>query len=215
MIAGTAIRRLSRRRTRRRRRAGRRSGTAAATRGTRVRRPRVRSRGSRIATTPRSPWPRISRPKPCRSCSTAVGSEYSRNQSPPPASIRSQRASTSGSPGAAERQLVDHEQRQRLARHVDPLPERRRRDEHRVGVGAEALEQALARRVALDEHVVRDTAADAGGDRVERAVRARQDERAPARERAERDDLVGDPLERARRPRVGHRPRDVEQRLPA
>src|SRR5262245_16311 len=35
---------------------------------------RVRRRGSRIATTPRSSWPRISRPNPCRSCSIAVGS---------------------------------------------------------------------------------------------------------------------------------------------
>src|SRR5581483_6495818 len=35
---------------------------------------RVRSRGSRIATTPRSAWPRISRPNPWRSWSIAVGS---------------------------------------------------------------------------------------------------------------------------------------------
>ena len=121
----------------------------------------------------------------------------SRRRAPP---IRSQRASTSGSPGAANGQLVDHEQRQRLAGDVDPLPERRGGDEHRVDLSAEPLEQPLARRLALDEHVIGDAAADArrrsprapgtsssGRARARpRCGRARPPPRRPARERPAR-----------------------------
>ena len=117
---------------------------------------RVRRRGSRIATTPRSPWPRISRPKPCRSCSIAVGQ---RVVAEPVAAGRLDRLAARLVQRVArrrERQLVDHEQRERLARDVDALPERRRREQHRVDLVAEALEQPLARRLALHEHLVRD-----------------------------------------------------------
>ena len=48
---------------------------------------------------------RIRRPKPWRSCRIAVGTEYSPNQSPPSAAIRSQRAWTSGSSGGANGSL--------------------------------------------------------------------------------------------------------------
>ena len=53
-----------------------------------------------------------------------------------------------------ERQLVDHEQRERLSGDVDALPERAGGDEHRADVVAELLEEPLARRFALDEQLV-------------------------------------------------------------
>ena len=68
-----------------------------------------------------------------------------------------------------ERQLVDHEQRQRLAGHVHPLPERRCREQHRPDLVAEALEQPLARRLALHEHLV----GNAGRARARDRPRAR------------------------------------------
>src|SRR5688572_16475938 len=51
-----------------------------------------------------------------------------------------------------ERELVDDEERQRLPLDVDPLPEGLRGHEDRVDLVAEALEEALPRRVALDQH---------------------------------------------------------------
>ena len=110
-----------------------------------------------------------------------------------------------------ERQLVDHEQRQRLARHVDALPERRRREQHRADLVAEPLEQALARRLTLHEHVVRHAAADLLAVDLERAVARREHERAPLGEREQRDDLVGRALGEVVAARIGHRARQVEQ----
>ena len=50
-----------------------------------------------------------------------------------------------------ERQLVDDEERERLALDVDALPERCGREEDGVDVVAEALQEPLARRVALPQ----------------------------------------------------------------
>ena len=49
--------------------------------------------------------------------------------------------------------------------------------EHGAHVVTEALEQALARSVALDEQLVADPPTQPTGDRFERAVRARENER--------------------------------------
>ena len=54
-----------------------------------------------------------------------------------------------GSPGAENGSLSIDEQRERLALDVHSLPERRGREEDRVDVVAKALEQPLARRIAL------------------------------------------------------------------
>ena len=90
-----------------------------------------------------------------------------------------------------ERELVDHEQRQRLARHVHALPERRRREQDRTDLVAEALEQALARRVTLHQHLVRHAAAHLLAIDLERAVAGREHERPPLGEREQRHDLLG------------------------
>src|ERR687885_158746 len=81
-----------------------------------------------------------------------------------------------------ERELVDDEERQRLAADVDPLPEGACCEEHGIGLRPEPVEEALPRRVALDEQRVRQLPAHALDEPVEGAVRAREDERAPARE---------------------------------
>ena len=107
-----------------------------------------------------------------------------------------------------ERQLVDHEQRERLARHVDSLPEGRRGDEHRGDLLAEALEQALARRLALDEHVVGHAAR--GCRRRPPSITRYELVSTSARPRgdpAERRDLLDDALERRRRRAGRARPR--------
>jgi hypothetical protein len=72
--------------------------------------------------------------------------------------------------GRRERKLVDHEERQRLARHVDALPEGRRRDQHRIDLVAEPLEEALARGLTLGEHVVGHAPAHAFAIDAERPV---------------------------------------------
>ena len=53
-----------------------------------------------------------------------------------------------------ERQLVDDDQRQRLAAHIHPFPERLAAQQHRVAVLAEAREQLVARTFALDHQRV-------------------------------------------------------------
>ena len=121
----------------------------------------VRRRGSRIATTPSSSWLRI---RPPEALAELQHRRRERVVAEPVAAGGLDRLAArlvERVAGRRERQLVDHEQRERLAGDVDALPEGRGREQHGVDLGAEALEQPLARRVALDEHVVRDAAGDA------------------------------------------------------
>ncbi len=53
--------------------------------------------------------------------------------------------------GRGERQLLDDDESQRFALHVDPLPEARRAEEHRIAQFAKLPQQLLARRAALHE----------------------------------------------------------------
>ena len=131
----------------------------------------VRTRGSRIAITPVSACDRDQPPEPLPELEHGRGEHVlaepvAAERVDPLAARLDQRLVRS-----RERQLVDHEQRERLAGHVDPLPERRGGDEHRVDLLAEALEQPLARRLALDEHLdgsrARRPAANAASARYE------------------------------------------------
>ena len=54
-----------------------------------------------------------------------------------------------------ERQLVDHDEPQRAAAHVDALPEAARAEQDRVAVRAKLIQQLAARASALDEHAAR------------------------------------------------------------
>src|SRR5258708_11951802 len=115
--------------------------------------------------------------------------------------------------GGRERQLVDYEQRERLAGDVHALPEGRGCDQYRVDLRPEALEQALARLLALDEHLVGHLPADALAEHVECAVARGQDERPPRRETEERGALVGRALGKPVRARVGESAWHVQERL--
>ena len=92
---------------------------------------------------------RIRRPKPCLSVIAARAREYCVNPLPPSRPIRAQRAATTGSVGRRERDLVEHDEPQRPAGHVDALPEAHRGDEHRVARCTETDEQHVLRRLAL------------------------------------------------------------------
>ena len=50
-----------------------------------------------------------------------------------------------------ERQLVDDDEPQRIAGHVDAFPERRGSEQHGAGRRAKSIDEARARRIALDE----------------------------------------------------------------
>ena len=54
-----------------------------------------------------------------------------------------------------ERQLVDHDEPQRAAAHVDALPEAAGAEQDRVAVGAKLIQQLAARASALHEHALR------------------------------------------------------------
>src|SRR5262249_40063955 len=83
-----------------------------------------------------------------------------------------------------ERQLVDHDERQRIARDVDALPERAGAEQHGAGRRAKPRDQGGARRVALDEAGERQIGEPHGG-LAQRAVAGEQQERAAARDREE------------------------------
>ena len=106
-----------------------------------------------------------------------------------------------------ERQLVDHEQGERLPLNVHALPERRGGEEDRVDVVSEALEQALPRSVALTEHGEVEPRGAARDQLVQGAVGRGQNEGASRGEPAQRDDLVRKavvvPAERGSGRRVG------------
>src|SRR5262245_13615476 len=114
-----------------------------------------------------------------------------------------------------EGQLVDHEQRERLALNVHALPERRGREKNRVDVVPEALEQPLARRVALPQHGELQPTGATRDELVESAVGRSEDERSPGGEPAERDDLVGEAVVVAGRAGLGDPRRNVDKGLVA
>src|SRR6187551_2983273 len=114
-----------------------------------------------------------------------------------------------------ERQLVDDEERERLALDVDALPEGRSREEDGVDVVAEPLKEPLARRVALPQDRELEPRRAAGDELVERAVGGGEDERSARREPAERDDLVRESIVVARGARHRHAARDVHEGLVA
>ena len=58
-----------------------------------------------------------------------------------------------------ERELVDDDEAERVAGHVDALPEAHRRDQHGVTVGAKAADQHQLGRVALHQRRARHAAA--------------------------------------------------------
>src|SRR5829696_28256 len=118
-------------------------------------------------------------------------------------------------PRGREWQLVDHEERERLALDVDPLPEGRGREEDRVDVLAEPLQEPLARRVPLPKDGKLKPRRAARDQLVQRAVGGGEDERAARREPAERDDLVRQPVVIAWRARLRNAGRDVDERLVA
>src|SRR5207244_1684674 len=66
-----------------------------------------------------------------------------------------------GVAGNRERQAVDDDAAQLVARHVDTLPERGRREEDTVGRGAEFVEQRAAGARALDQSRIVDRKGDA------------------------------------------------------
>jgi hypothetical protein len=82
--------------------------------------------------------------------------------------------------GRRERKLVDHEQRERLALDVDALPERGGGEQNRVDLVSELLEQPLARGISLAQNRVGKPGADELDQRIEGAVRRRQDQGTPA-----------------------------------
>ena len=152
----------------------------------------MRTRGSRRQTTPRSDAAADQPPEPLPKLEDGRRQRVLREPVPAlggdPLAPRLDERIVRGLEG----ELVDHEQRQRLAGNVDALPERPRRDEHGVDLVAEPLEQALARRFALDEQLDAEPTAEPVGDRRERAVRAREHERAAGGQLAELGHLVGD-----------------------
>ena len=118
-------------------------------------------------------------------------------------------------PGAENGQLVDHEQRERLARDVDALPEGRRREQHRVDLVAEALEQPLPRRLALDEHLVGHAPGEPGAQHARAPGSSRSGRARGPRESASRArDLLGDALGELRR-RAGRASRAARRGAPA
>jgi hypothetical protein len=115
--------------------------------------------------------------------------------------------------GRAEGELVDDEERERLALDIDALPERLRGHEDGIDLLAEVLEQALAGCLALDQDRERDPRDRPLGELVEGAIGSREHEGAPARGPAQGDDLVGDPRVVAGRARLRERSGDVDKRL--
>src|SRR5262249_2020379 len=117
--------------------------------------------------------------------------------------------------GRRERQLLEDDERQRLAGDVDALPERRRGEEHRAHLGAERVEERGARALALDEDGVGHAAAQRGGGAAQRPPARRQDERAAARHVEELGDGGGGGGAERRIVRRGQVAREINQRLPA
>ena len=117
-----------------------------------------------------------------------------------------------------ERQLVDDDDRQRVAGHVDALPEARAAEQHRVAGLAESHQQLGLRAVALDQQRPRQVL---GGDRageelagdVERAQAGEEQERTAAA-RAQHRQRGGDHrLGVLARVGLGQAARHVQQRL--
>ena len=90
------------------------------------------------------------------------------------------RASTTGSLGHREWQLVDDDATQLLALHVHSLPERRRREQHAVRRGAELFEQRASRRRALHQRRVLDLQRHAIVHQPHLLIAGEQHERAAA-----------------------------------
>ena len=117
---------------------GRRAWSARAGRGSR------RCRGRSCV--------RIRRPKPCLSLMTASGTWYSTNGLPPRRRIVLEAGLEQRMAGDAEREADDDHVRERLAGHVDPLPEAVGAEDHAVDVGLERLDHLRPRHaVALGE----------------------------------------------------------------
>ena len=101
---------------------------------------------------------------------------------------------------------------ERLTLDVDALPEGLRRDQDRVDLVPKALEQALARSFSLHEHRIGQARRDPLGQRVEPAVRRREDERRPCETRQSASTSSARRVV-AGRARLGKGARDIEKRL--
>ncbi len=91
------------------------------------------------------------------------------------------RAATSGSLGDGNGKPVDDYARERFANDVDPFPECRGREEHRVLRRAEPIEELRTRQLTLQPQRIRKPLAQQLVDFVQPRVRGEQHECAPAR----------------------------------
>ena len=111
-----------------------------------------------------------------------------------------------------ERQLVDHDEAERVAGDIDAFPEGGGAEEDRVGGRAKSIDEGRARCVALDEARIGQVG-EAGGGVAHRAVRGEQQEGAATGDREELEGALrgrgGEVLTGGRRQIARH----VEQRL--
>ena len=165
------------------------------------------------ATMPKSPWPRMRRPKPCLSASAARGSWKALKRLAAALAQVVDARRRERIVGHVEGDLVDDDERERLAGHVDALPEALRREQHRADLLAQLGEQEVARLLALDEQRELRLGAQVGLGDAQVAEAREEQERASARDGARARPCARRPPSRRRRARVGQIRRDVEQRL--
>ena len=115
--------------------------------------------------------------------------------------------------GDRERDAVHDDQRQRLARDVDALPEALRRQQHRADARAHRRQQHVARALALHQQRVRQRCAQQRLGDAQVAEAGEQQQRAPVRDRAQLRHARGGGGGEVVVVGLGQIGRDVQQRL--
>src|SRR5690606_34658435 len=117
-----------------------------------------------------------------------------------------------------ERQLLEHDDRQRRSLHGYALPERARSPQSPIARFPELREQSVSRRIALHEHGIRKLRAELPkhnlGAFAQRAMAREEQERAPAARFQNRQRRIDDTFRISRRVRRIELRRQIEQGLP-